>query len=161
MSKAQDQDVDRNVKPESEESTEESLWNLIRLDGIKVLVVEDVLDSRILISRILERAGAHVLSAESVEEARAFLAATRPDVIVSDIAMPDEDGLSFIRRLREDENIRNDHIPALALTAFTDQQTHNQILKAGFEVHVPKASGFEVLLGSVRFLAATQSSSVH
>ena len=138
----------------------EAVWNLIRLDGIKILLVEDTLDARIYISRMFIRAGAVVLTASSVQEARQILLHDEPDVIVSDIAMPDEDGLSFIRKLRASGDLSGAHIPAMALTAFTDSQTRNQIFKAGFQAHVAKASNFTLMLKTVCDLAKGETGDI-
>jgi CheY-like chemotaxis protein len=135
------------------EQKSEPVWNLVRLDGIKILLVEDTPDARVYISRIFHRAGAEVLSAASAQEARQILLHEEPDVIVSDIAMPDEDGLSFIRKLRSNGGRTGARIPAMALTAFTDSQTRNQIFKAGFQAHVAKCSDFEAMLRTVCDLA--------
>ena len=137
------------------------VWNLIRLDGIKVLLVEDVPDARALIGRILVRSGATVLGAESAQEARNVLSMNRPDVIVSDIAMPDEDGLAFLRKLRAEHAVTGERIPAIALTAFTDEMTRRQIFKAGFEMHVGKGSSSEILLRAMFDLTAGAPPTVH
>jgi CheY-like chemotaxis protein len=142
------------------EEKSEPVWNTVRLDGIKILLVEDTHDARVYISRILSRAGAQVLTAASAQEARQILLHDEPDVIVSDIAMPDEDGLSFIRKLRADGGLTGAQIPAMALTAFTDSQTRNQIFKAGFQAHVAKCSNFESVLRTVCELAKGESSGV-
>lgn len=132
----------------------EPAWNQVRLDGIKILLVEDTPDARVYISRIFQRAGAEVFSASSAQEARQILLHSEPDVIVSDIAMPDEDGLMFIRKLRSGgHGLAGLKIPAMALTAFTDNQTRNQIYKAGFQAHVPKCSDFVSMLRTVCDLA--------
>ena len=131
-----------------------SAWKLVRLDGIKILLVEDMDDARVYISRIFNRAGAQVIMAASAQEARQFLLHEEPDVIVSDIAMPDEDGLSFIRKLRNESGASSQkNIPALALTAFTDSKTRNQIFKAGFQAHTAKGSNDDMLLQLVSALA--------
>ena len=103
----------------NQRKTTEPVWNLVRLDGLKVLLVEDTPDARVYISRLLLRAGAHVLTASSAQEARQVLLHDEPDVIISDIAMPDEDGLSFLRKLRTEGGPSGARIPAMALTAFT------------------------------------------
>ncbi len=135
----------------------EAVWHLVRLDGIKILLVEDTPDARIYISRMFMRAGAVVLTASSVQEARQILLHDEPDVIVSDIAMPEEDGLSFMRKLRASGGLTGAKIPAMALTAFTDSQTRNQIFKAGFQAHVAKCSNFAVMLQTVCDLAKGES----
>ena len=144
------------------DSKNETVWNTVRLDGIKVLLVEDTPDARVYLSRIFARAGAQVLTASSALEARQILLHEEPDVIVSDIAMPDEDGLSFIRRLRAEGSLTGQNIPAMALTAFTDPQTRNQIFKAGFQAHVAKCSNFDAMLRTVCELAkGEQTSTIH
>ncbi len=142
------------------ESKTEAVWNQVRLDGIKILLVEDTPDARVYIGRIFSRAGAQVLTAASAQEARQILLHDEPDVIVSDIAMPDEDGLSFIRKLRADGGFGGSQIPAMALTAFTDSQMRNQIFKAGFQAHVAKCSDFESMLQTVCDLAKGESSAI-
>ena len=143
-----------------EDSKSEPVWNIVRLDGIKILLVEDTPDARVYISRIFTRAGAQVLTAASAHDARKILLHEEPDVIVSDIAMPDEDGLSFIRRLRAEGSLTGQNIPAMALTAFTDSQTRNQIFKAGFQAHVAKCSDFEAMLRTVCELAKGEQAGI-
>ena len=106
----------------------------VRLDGLSVLVVDDELDARLLLQEILSQHGAEVTVAQSADEARAALALTRPDVIVSDIGMPDEDGYSFIRKLRAG----GARMPAIALTAYAGQQDAQRAFVAGFQKHVTK-----------------------
>jgi len=110
------------------------------LGGLRVLVVDDEADARDLLVIRLQQYGAEVIAAASVEGAMEALAQqeSRPDVIVSDIAMPGEDGYSLIRRMRalEVEEIR--HIPAIALTAYSRTKDRVQALSSGFQMHVSK-----------------------
>jgi len=106
----------------------------VRLDGLSVLVVDDELDARLLVQEILSQHGAQVTVAQSADEARSALALTKPDVIVSDIGMPDEDGYSFIRKLRAG----GARMPAIALTAYAGQQDAQRAFVAGFQKHVTK-----------------------
>jgi signal transduction histidine kinase len=106
----------------------------VRLDGLSVLVVDDELDARSLLQEILREHGAEVSIASSAAEARSALALMKPDVIISEIGMPDEDGYSFIRRLRA-EGAR---MPAVALTAYAGQQDAQRAFTAGFQKHVSK-----------------------
>jgi PAS domain S-box-containing protein len=105
-----------------------------RLDGLRVLVVDDEADARSLVEEILRQYGADVKVAESAAGGRAALAAFKPDVIVSDIGMPDEDGYAFIRRVRADGG----RMPAVALTAYASQQDAQRAFTAGFQKHVTK-----------------------
>jgi CheY-like chemotaxis protein len=107
------------------------------LVGIKALVVEDEPDSRDLIALILEQNGAKVVSAASAKDARAALASARPDVIVSDIGMPVEDGYAFVSDLRA-LGPPLGSIPAVALTAYARTEDCRRALAVGFQAHVAK-----------------------
>jgi PAS domain S-box-containing protein len=110
----------------------------VDLGGIKVLLVEDDADARDLISRILRECGAIVSSAADAEHALALVRADPPDVLVSDIGMPDVDGYELLRRVRAMEQPQGRSIPAVALTAFASVQDRTRALRAGFVVHVSK-----------------------
>ena len=105
-----------------------------RLDGLRVLVNDDEADARNLVQEILRQHGAEVCVAQSAAQAREQLAAARPDVIVSDIGMPEEDGYAFIRGVRA----RGSRVPAIALTAYASQQDAQRAFVAGFQKHVTK-----------------------
>ncbi|HEU5321408.1 MAG TPA: response regulator, partial [Methylomirabilota bacterium] len=91
-----------------------------------------------LLTVVLARAGAVVTCAGAVREALTALGRARPDVIVSDISMPDEDGYSLIRRLRALRPERGGQIPALALTAYAGREDEARALEAGFQLHLAK-----------------------
>ena len=152
---------ERSTQEKTEAPAETAIWFQIRLDGVKVLLIEDVPDARLLIARMLSRAGASVFTSGSAQEAREILSRATLDVIVSDIAMPDEDGIAFIRWLRESEEQSGGHIPAIALTAFNDAQVRSQALRAGFQAHVCKASSSALLLKTVFDLAELDKSTLH
>jgi len=105
-----------------------------RLDGLRVLVVDDEPDARSLVQEMLRQHGAQVAVAQSAAEARSALALTQPDVIVCDIGMPEEDGYAFVRKLRA-EGAR---VPVIALTAYASQQDAQRAFVAGFQKHVTK-----------------------
>lgn len=107
------------------------------LSGRRVLVVDDDPDMRDLISMILEDAGAVVRSAGSVESAMA-LVDWLPDVAVSDLAMPGEDGYAFAQRLRSAENEAVRSVPLVAMTAYARAEDRRRVLAAGFDRHVAK-----------------------
>ena len=111
---------------------------LLNLDGLLILVVDDEEDTRQLLIQALTFYGATVISAASTEEAMSEIQDKNPDFLVSDIGMPDEDGYSLIRRIRNLENQQHKNIPAVALTAFTRAQDRMRALAAGFQNHVPK-----------------------
>jgi CheY-like chemotaxis protein len=107
-----------------------------------VLVVDDENDARELIETVLTQYGAEVVAVSSAEEAYSLITATPPqelpDVMVTDIGMPGEDGYSLIRRMREWERALGAHIPAVALTAYGRIEDRVRALNAGFQMHVAK-----------------------
>jgi signal transduction histidine kinase/ActR/RegA family two-component response regulator len=109
-----------------------------RLDGLSVLVVDDEPDALDLASAILSTAGAVVKTCASARVALETLSRWRPDVLVSDIEMPEEDGFSLIRRVRALEPDRGGNTPAVALTAYGRTQDRMLSLSAGYNMHVPK-----------------------
>jgi CheY-like chemotaxis protein len=108
-----------------------------RLDGIRVLIVDDESDARDLIQRVLEGQGANVSTAPSGFEALELLQRDSADVVISDIGMPDMDGYQFMRRMRAAEP-KGSRIPALALTAFARADDRKQAILAGYQAHLAK-----------------------
>jgi PAS domain S-box-containing protein len=106
------------------------------LKGICVLVVDDEPDARALVKRILEECGAAVQTAGSAAEALEMLSDLRPDLVISDIGMPELDGYEFIRRVRA--LATGARMPAIALTAFARSEDRTRALRAGFVAHVAK-----------------------
>ncbi len=125
------------------------------LTGISILIVEDNDDSRKLLQTILARSGARVAVAEDVPAAMQVLAAMTPDIIVSDIEMPGEDGYSFIRKLRLQEP-QLARVPAIALTAYTRSVDRLRALAAGFQSHMSKPVDPPELVAAVRSLVPTR-----
>jgi PAS domain S-box-containing protein len=111
--------------------------DLPRLDGVRVLVVEDDDDARILIRRILEDAGATVVDAADVGSALTRLEQVRPSLLISDIAIPHQDGYDLIRHVRERGHAA-DTLPAIALTAFARTEDRTRALAAGYQAHLSK-----------------------
>ncbi len=126
------------------------------LAGVWAVVVEDDADARVLITSLLELNGARVTAFGSAGEALRLLrddTGPRPDILLSDIAMPGEDGISLIRKLREWERTRgHDALPAVALTAFGRAQDRIRALEAGFQTHVTKPAEPTELVVIVRSL---------
>jgi len=108
------------------------------LYGLKILVVDDDVDTRELIEWVLKRVGAEVTSVGSAREALEVLEREKPQILVSDIAMPEEDGYSLLKKIRALPPERGGRIPAIALTAHSLVQDRLQSLRAGFQSHVPK-----------------------
>lgn len=109
-----------------------------RLDGLHVLVVEDEPDGRDLVQRVLEDRGARVTSCTSTDEGLLSFSTSRPDLVVSDIGMPGQDGYEFIRRLRALEGSDKTFTPAAALTAMARAEDRHRALLAGFQAHIAK-----------------------
>jgi CheY-like chemotaxis protein len=111
---------------------------LTRLDGLRVLTVDDDRDALGLMATILGRAGAKVESCASARAAFAAFQDRRPDVLISDIEMPDEDGYSLIKRIRALDPDRGGRIPAIALTAYGRREDRLKAVSSGYSMHVPK-----------------------
>lgn len=111
---------------------------VLDLSGIKVLIVDDERDTREFLQAALEQYGAIVISAASAVEAWQFLQAHQPDILLSDVGMPDEDGFTLIRRIRSLPHHQGGGIPAAALTAYAREGDRLQALAAGFQMHIPK-----------------------
>ncbi len=109
-----------------------------RLDGVRILVVDDDADGRALTSIILTQAGASVDTATSTVEALATLELDGRDVLVSDIGLPGEDGYGLIRHIRTREAERGGFLPAVALTGYARAEDRERALAAGFQAHVAK-----------------------
>jgi PAS domain S-box-containing protein len=108
------------------------------LVGLKVLVLDDEADARELVQAVLEQGGAEVTLARSASEGLAMIRLQRPDVVVSDIGMPEEDGYSFIRKLRALSREDGGRTPAVALTAYARPEDRREALVAGFQSHATK-----------------------
>jgi len=109
-----------------------------RLVGIEVLVVEDDRDSRELLRHVLEERGAKVVTVADASDAMTRLAERRPDLLLSDIEMPNVDGYEFIRRVRQLAPEQGGNVPAVAITAFARSQDRRRALLAGYQMHIAK-----------------------
>ena len=108
------------------------------LAGIKVLAVDDEADARMLLGAMFRQCGATIETAASAAEALRLVEEFEPDVLVSDIGMPDEDGYSLIKKIRDAEKKTGGRLPAVALTAFARTEDRFHALQAGYNMHVPK-----------------------
>jgi PAS domain S-box-containing protein len=108
------------------------------LQGIDVILVDDDADGRELLSTALARAGAWVRAVPSVAQAMAELDHRIPDILVSDLAMPDEDGYALIRRVRSLSSERRRRLPAVAVSAHAREEDRRRALDAGFDLHIAK-----------------------
>jgi CheY-like chemotaxis protein len=110
----------------------------VRLDGIHVLLVEDDDDSRKLLGTMLKRYGARVTSTKSAAEALNVFSSEIPDLLISDIGMPDQDGYEFIQKLRALPPEKGGQTPAIALTGYASRKDRERALAAGYHQHIAK-----------------------
>ena len=110
----------------------------VRLDGLHVLLVEDDDDSRKLLGTMLKRYGAKVTSTKSAKEALGVFDGELPDLLISDIGMPDEDGYELIRKLRSAPPDKGGLTPAIALTGYASHKDRERALAAGYHQHIAK-----------------------
>jgi CheY-like chemotaxis protein len=125
----------------------------LSLKDVKVLVVDDEPDARSLISRVLTQCNADVVAAASATEGLDELRRFRPDVVVSDIGMPEMDGYQFMREIRKLPQEEGGKTPAIALTAFARSQDRTKAMIAGYTVHISKPIEPQELAATVGNLA--------
>jgi signal transduction histidine kinase len=120
-------------------SSTSQVWSLPDLlKGVRVLVVEDEEDTRDLLVTALQQCGAEVAAFGSVPEALEDFGRTVPDVLISDIGVPFEDGYSLIRKVRARQPVQGGNVPAAALTAYARAEDRLRALEAGFQTHLAK-----------------------
>lgn len=141
----------QRVPPVSHEQS--GLDEAPRLDGVRVLVVEDEADARHLLAAVLQKRGAQVFMAATAAEALDVLERERPDVLLSDIALQDEDGYGLIRKVRSLPQDRGGRIPAAALTGYGRLEDRMRALSAGFQLHAAKPVEPSELVAVVASLA--------
>ena len=130
------------------------------LEGLQILVVDDEADALELLSTILQNNGADVIAVASVKQALTIIETATdrsPDVLVSDIGMPDEDGYSLISKLRQLEAQRGGKLPVIALTAYAGSDDRRQALLAGFQMHLTKPVDAAELVAVVASLTGRTS----
>jgi CheY-like chemotaxis protein len=131
----------------SEELLQENLAAKPLLRGLKILLVEDEIDTRELLVQMLSACEAQVREAESASVALEILTEWQPDILVSDISMPDLDGYSFIQQVRA--GTLHPAVPAIALTANARAEDRQLALAAGFQEHLPKPVSLSDLTRSI------------
>ncbi|RCJ25783.1 hypothetical protein A6S26_15755 [Nostoc sp. ATCC 43529] len=124
----------------------------VNLQGIKILVVDDDTDTREFLTLLLEQYQVNVTAVASAVEAIASLTEYRPDVLVSDIGMPEMDGYMLMRQVRALAPEQGGQIKAIALTAYAGEIDYQQAMLAGFQCHIPKPVESEVLMKAIRDL---------
>jgi PAS domain S-box-containing protein len=120
------------------ELTTEAEFNSLNLEGIKILIVDDDVDSRDFITFLLQEENAEVIAVSSALEALEILAKSKLDILLSDIGMPEMDGYMLIRQVRNWLPEQGGQIPAIALTAYAGEYDRQQAISAGFQMHIPK-----------------------
>jgi PAS domain S-box-containing protein len=125
----------------------------LQLKDVKVLVVEDNVDTREYVVMALQELGARVTAVSSVQSAMEVLEQINPNVLISDIGLPEADGYELIRKVHDLEAKRGIKIPAIALTAYAKQEEKLKVLAAGFQIHLPKPADLNELITSVATLA--------
>ncbi|WP_445628201.1 hybrid sensor histidine kinase/response regulator [Nostoc sp. DSM 114167] len=119
------------------------------LAGLRVLVVDDEADTRNFLSFMFEEYGAFASAVASVDEALVVVEQAKPDILISDIGMSEQDGYTLIRKLRSLEPEKGGRIPAIALTAYTREEDRLKALKAGFQQHLSKPIDPNKLISAV------------
>ncbi|WP_413160514.1 response regulator [Capilliphycus salinus ALCB114379] len=128
---------------------EQLIDNGLSLQDLNIMIVEDQADARELIRLVLEQQGAKVNEASSGLEALEMIKQSQPDVLISDIGMPDEDGYTFLKKVRSLPPEKGGNVPALALTAYTKLEDKQQAIAAGFQMHLGKPLDITELLKAV------------
>jgi len=123
------------------------------LQGLKVLVVDDEADTRELIREVLRECGSEVITSRSAAEALEAIEQHKPDILISDLGMPDEDGYSLISKIRALPAEQGGQIPAAALTAYARAEDRMRVLRSGFQFHLPKPVDSAELVTVVASLA--------
>ena len=108
------------------------------LQGLRVLVVDDEIDARTLLTMMLERCGAQVIAVGSSREGLESIESWLPDVLIADIGMPVEDGYGMIKKIRKLPETKGGQTPALALTAYARTEDRVRALSEGYQVHLAK-----------------------
>ena len=125
----------------------------LSFQGLRLLVVDDEPDSRELLTLMFEQDGAEMIEAASASEALEALERLKPDILISDIKLPDEDGYSLIHKVRNLNAEQGGQIPAIALTGYAGEENCARALSAGFNRHVSKPFGLDELAEVVATLA--------
>ncbi|HEX3356181.1 MAG TPA: response regulator, partial [Tepidisphaeraceae bacterium] len=133
----------------------------VDLKGIRVLVVDDEGDAREVIAQLLRRSHAEVITAASATDALEQLARQCPDIMISDIAMPDCDGYELLRNARRLPHVQKYSLPAIALTAYASEEDRRRALSCGFEAHIAKPVDGKQLLTVIASLFPARPNHVH
>lgn len=145
--------AERGLSPSEDSTFEPALPSLPDLAGISVLILDDDRDSQVLLEKTVAKAGAHVRTATSVDEALTLIDHAVPRIIVSDIGMPEKDGYAFIQSLRARQPEQGGRVPAIALSAYTRVEDRVRAISAGFQMSLSKPVEAIELLVTIQSLA--------
>lgn len=140
-------------------SSDDDEWPIVMppgdaLAGMTILAVDDHRPTLDLLAFVLRSAGATVVPATNAEDGYNLLSRSKPDVVLSDVGMPGEDGLAFIARIRRLSPERGGDVPAIALTAYVRQDDRDKVLSSGFQAYLAKPIEPMTLVSSILELAA-------
>lgn len=141
------------IEPALPQSAEHRRYGAPKLNGLRVLIVDDEADALQIISTVIAQTGAEVKTCESAHEALQTLEEWRPDVLMSDIGMPGEDGYSLINKVRSLPAERGGQTPAAAFTAYAREEDRNRALAAGYQMHIAKPVSSGQLVAMIARLA--------
>ena len=139
-----------NEEPSSAAESNPLLIDSSKLDGLRVLIVDDDADAREMLQVMLSQFGAEVRASSSTKAALKTLERWLPQILVSDIGMPDEDGYTLIQKVRESVS---ETIPAIALTGYARPEDRQQLLSAGYQAHLAKPVELTELVDVIARLA--------
>ncbi|MEH2141907.1 response regulator [Nostoc sp.] len=124
--------------------------------GLRLLVVDDDADTRTLLTFLFELDGAEIITAASADDALEIISLFKPDILISDLYLPDEDGCSLLLKVRNIEAKRGRKIPAIALTASALDEDRNRALLAGYNIYRCKPIDLDELTFTVASLAGLE-----
>src|SRR6266851_316705 len=145
------------IEPALPQNTERRRYGAPKLNGLRVLIVDDEADALQIISTVIAQTGAEVKTCESAHEALQMLEEWRPDVLMSDIGMPGEDGYSLINKVRSLPAERGGQTPAAAFTAYARDEDRNRALAAGYQMHLAKPVSSGQLVAMIARLAGRRA----
>ncbi|MBD2162936.1 response regulator [Calothrix membranacea FACHB-236] len=140
------------AKNTEEPHPQEDTKNFTSLDNLRVLLVDDNEDSLFLTTFILENQGFQVTTATSVTQALETIEESKFDILISDLAMPEIDGYSLIRKIRNSTLMEQREMPAIALTALSSDESRSMALASGFQSYVNKPVEPTILISEIRRL---------
>ena len=131
-------------------------YPFLSLQGLRILVVDSDLDSRDLLKMVFEEYGIETFVTVSVLEALEIVQRVKPDLLISEIGLPNEDGYSLMRHIKSLKNRRQAPIPAIALTTYPRKCDRDRALSAGFNEYLPKPFDIDELISTIACLTRSQ-----